>query len=136
MDECSILECMRDHHKRLEDMLSSPAIHVKEHYERFRWELEKHVFIEERAIFIHYTPLTQADNDAMVKVTKEHTEILALLRSMDEIFAETGEISIEALKDKLHAHQQLEEEVLYPRLDSELEPGAKAMVIRRIKEII
>ncbi len=128
---------LRDHFK-IEKLLSefkmsigSPEAGKK--FDRFKWELEKHIFIEERVIFTFVRPEDNEDFAAIPKLEREHDEILDLMKSIEK---DTKEEDVLKLQNSLMKHKNFEDEVLYPKLDVELNDEQKKIIIKRIKEFI
>ena len=49
-----ISEIMKEDHKRILKLLDNSK--NEKEFRKFRWALEKHIFLEEKAIFIIYSP--------------------------------------------------------------------------------
>jgi len=108
----------------------------KETFMRFKWMTEKHFFIEEKAIFNFYITDSPEENENLMKVLKEHREILDLIERAEELLFNQKKLDIEELEHYFLAHASFEDEVFYPRLDELLDENKKQEMIKRIKDII
>ena len=106
-------------------------------FDTFEWELEKHIFIEEKAIFTSYKPTNIVEGYKMVpELIQQHNEILNKLRVMRKNLMWQRPIDYTAFKEFIMAHKTFEEASLYPKLDQELDVSQKEEIIRKIHEII
>jgi hypothetical protein len=103
----------------------------------FEWNLEKHFFVEERAIFTSYNPKQVFEGYNMfIKLTKEHTLILDTLKSIKKHLLQDKPVSLSEVRELLIQHKTFEEQSIYPPLDKELDEAEKAFIIERISEIV
>ena len=70
---------MRKDHLKLEGLLDELEENatkeyniMKKSFNRFEWELEKHLFTEEKAIFTEYSPSDISEGYKMLPVVKKH----------------------------------------------------------------
>jgi hemerythrin superfamily protein len=108
----------------------------KEIFMRFKWMLEKHFFIEEKAIFNHYISESSEENESLIRILKEHREILDLIEASEENLFDEKKLDLDDLKHYILAHARFEDEVFYPKLDELLNEEKKQEIINRIKDII
>jgi hemerythrin superfamily protein len=143
--ESKILELMVKDHRRLEHLLDKVEEHVDDEYEMmrkafdvFEWELEKHLFIEEKAIFTQYNPDDVQEGYKMLPViTKQHNYILNTLQNWRKDVQNNSRIEgFHEFKKYLINHKKFEESDVYPRLDNYLTDAQKKHIIDRISEII
>ncbi|MCW8966189.1 MAG: hemerythrin domain-containing protein [Candidatus Pacearchaeota archaeon] len=106
---------------------------LKEIYDKFKWNLEKHFFVEEKAIFDFYDKIKGHEVGNVFDLMQEHGDLLNLVKSVEEDFSHE---KIEDLKNLLIKHQRFEDEVFYPNLDKELDDYKKKELIEKIKEVI
>jgi len=143
MNDISILNLMiKDHNslmqnlKDIEENVNKDKSYITRSFNNFKWNLEKHFFVEERAIFTFYNPEKIDEGyNTFLKLTKEHTKILAKVKEVEKKIKEQNEIDFEELKDLLINHKTLEENKMYPILDEEIAEGEKRFIIQRIKDI-
>jgi hypothetical protein len=135
----SILELMVKDHKKIVESLDEVEKDNYPNFEafsRFKWHLEKHIFIEEKAIFIYYHKRNDDDIYKFEKLSNEHTVILDLLEKILKDSFPKGNINFNKLKHLLSNHKKFEEKTIYPQLDKEISDFEKSKIIQKIKEII
>ena len=141
----SILELMVKDHKKIEDLLSKLEEETKNDFEtmekaffKFEWELEKHVFTEEKAIFTSYTPEDVIEGYKMLpELTKQHNYIVNRLNNWREDIRKKRMLSdINSFKIFLNKHKNFEEEKVYPNLDQSLPEKEKKHILAKINEIV
>lgn len=99
------------------------------------WEVKKHFFTEENAIF-DYLPLRSMDIfKTMNHLRDEHLIMLNSLKTFSDHFSEITDEQIEEFFNLLEDHREVEEQTLYPKLDKELREEQKGEIISRINEI-
>jgi hemerythrin-like domain-containing protein len=144
MKSTAILELMtKDHGKIIkllrdvEKSIGMELVSTMKVFDTFEWELEKHIFIEEKAIFSSYAPTNIVEGYKMVpELIQQHNEILNKLRVMRKNLQWQRPIDYDGFKDLIMAHKTFEEASLYPKLDQELNESQKEDIIRRIREIV
>jgi len=141
--EITILKVMDKDHLKIKDILMEFGKEENKNFEksketfmRFKWMLEKHFFIEEKAIFNHYIVESAEENENLMRILKEHREILDLIERSEELLFDQKKLEIDELKHYILAHAKFEDEVFYPRLDEVLDVAKKQEMINRIKDII
>ncbi len=108
----------------------------KKAFEKFLWEIEKHIFTEEKVVFTLYTPEDFKEGYRMVpQLMKEHDIINKKLNEMRKNIYAGKPCDSQGFKDILVKHKDFEERSLYPILDEGLDEKAKEMIINRINEI-
>jgi hemerythrin superfamily protein len=141
----TLVEIMMNDHARLERLLDKLEDHVDADYpmmrkafNTFEWELEKHVFVEEKAIFTQYSPDDIAEGYQMLPViTKQHTFIVNILDTWRKQVRNNQRLEgFHDFKQFLIKHKKYEENDVYPRLDESLTEGQKRHMIERIQEIV
>jgi len=137
-----ISKIMEDEHKRIEDSLihfekltkSNPK-EARRFFRIVAWNLEKHVFIEEKVIFGVYS-LWYGEEDDIIEILKKHKEILFLVRKIETTVLLNQSSDISDLKNTFNEHFELEREVLYPRLEEVLDVKQRELFLDRAQEII
>ena len=136
----SIIGLMLTDHKKIVDYLNKveegghPDI---EAFLKFEWHLKKHIFIEEKAIFISYQPSDDSEEERIFnKLSKEHTVIMDLLDKILEESFPRGNANFNKLKRLLAVHKKFEENEVYPKLEEKLNEKNKRDIIEKITEII
>jgi hemerythrin-like domain-containing protein len=144
MKSTAILELMiKDHGKivkllkDVEKSIGMELVSTMKVFDTFEWELEKHIFIEEKAIFSSYRPTNIVEGYKMVpELIQQHNEILNMLRMMRKNLQWQRPIDYDQFKELIMAHKTFEEASLYPKLDQELDASQKEEIIQRIREIV
>lgn len=132
-DHAKIVRLLNDIKKIMgQDIISTMGV-----FDKFEWELEKHIFIEEKAIFTSYDPKNIIEGYAMIpELIKEHNEILNKLRIMRKDLVKQRTCDFDGFAEVLMNHKNFEEDSLYPKLDQELEESQKKMIVDRISQIL
>jgi hemerythrin superfamily protein len=141
----SILELMVKDHCKIEDLISNLEEKnkgdfetMKTAFQKFEWELEKHIFTEEKAIFTNYSPDDVTEGYKMLpELTKEHNFIVNKLNNWrDDIRHHRMLTDVYGFKEFLVNHRHFEEEKVYPRLDQSLSDEEKRHIVAKINEMI
>jgi hemerythrin superfamily protein len=141
----TLVEIMVNDHARLEHLLDKLEDHVDDDYptmrkafNTFEWELEKHLFVEEKAIFTQYNPEDITEGYKMLPViTKQHTFIVSTLDTWRKQVRNNERLEgFHDFKQFLIKHKKYEENDVYPRLDASLTEEQKRHIIERIQEIV
>jgi iron-sulfur cluster repair protein YtfE (RIC family) len=144
MKSTAILDLMiKDHGKivklllDVEKSIGMELVSTMNVFDTFEWELEKHIFIEEKAIFTSYKPTNIVEGYKMVpELIQQHNEILNKLRVMRKNLMWQRPIDYTAFKEFIMAHKTFEEASLYPKLDQELDVSQKEEIIKKIREFV
>ncbi len=144
-DKISLFSLMtHDHHKieklidDLEEKSKQDFDLMRKAFEKFEWELEKHIFTEEKAIFTDYNPDNISEGYKMLpELTKQHNYIVNKLNNWREDIKNHRTIEdIYSFKEFLEKHRNFEEERVYPKLDESLSEKQKSNIVTKINEII
>lgn len=144
MKSTSILELMiADHGKILkllnevEKSIGIELVSLMKVFDTFEWELEKHIFTEEKAIFTSYSPKNIVEGYKMVpELVQQHNDILNRIRVMRKDLMWNKPVKFHEFKELIVAHKTFEEVSLYPKLDQELTTQQKQEIIHKIREIV
>jgi iron-sulfur cluster repair protein YtfE (RIC family) len=143
MNTTAILDLMVKDHTRLfeylkdvENNLGNEFGILSNSFNTFQWNLEKHFFVEERAIFTTYNP-DEPDKkyNFFSDLMDQHEEILEKINSLRKKLQKREPFDLNDLKKLLITHRTYEEKNIYPIIDQELDEGEKLFIIDRIKEI-
>lgn len=104
--------------------------------DRFKWAIQKHIFVEEKAIFSFSQDIAGQLVSDIFKLMDEHGELLNIITGIEEGLDENAAPSVHDLRELLQAHEGFEEEKFYPKLDHMLNNQQKTELIERIKEIV
>ena len=144
MKSTAILDLMMKDHGKIvkllldvEKSIGMELISTMKVFDTFEWELEKHIFIEEKAIFTSYKPTNIVEGYKMVpELIQQHNDILNRLRMMRKNLMWQRPIDYDDFKELILAHKTFEEASLYPKLDQELDVAQKEEIMKKIREII
>ena len=142
----SIPSVMMKDHDKLENLFEKFLKQVKSSFEDhatvmkkffdFKWNLEKHFFVEEKVIFSIYNYSNEEESDAIRGVLNEHKNILWLINRI-EIDLEDKKIpKTMNLAEILKNHAQFENKILYPKLEEVLDKNEKQIILDRIGDIV
>jgi len=144
-ESVNILSLMvKDHAKidslitKLEEKSHGDFESMAEAFKKFEWELEKHIFTEEKAIFTNYNPEDITDGYRMLpELTKQHNFIINTLNTWRrDIRNKKMPKDIYSFKEFLNHHRNFEEEKVYPRLNESLSEEDKRHIVAKINEIV
>ena len=144
MKSTAILDLMVQDHNRLIEYLKDVEINLgrdfgflSNSFNVFQWNLEKHFFVEERAIFTSYNPdRVDEGYKVFLDLSEQHTEILKKIESLRKKLQRRKPFDLNEIKNLLIKHKTFEEKNVYPVLDQEINEGEKRFIIERIKDII
>ena len=144
MKSNAIVDLMVKDHNRLMKYLKDVKDNLRSDFEvllksfnTFEWNLEKHFFVEERAIFTAYNPEYIDDSYQFFSdLSKEHTIILEKINSLRKRLRAGKSIDLLGLEEMLLKHKTFEEKNVYPVLDLEINDGEKRFMIERINDIL
>jgi len=140
-----ILSLMVKDHCKIEKLLDEFESNAdKDHtsafnsFNKLEWELEKHIFIEEKAIFTAYSPKDVVEGYAMLpELTKQHNVLLNKLSNMRrDVHRQTKPTDLYGFKEFLIKHRTFEEQEVYPKMDKNLDAENKKIIFDKINEII
>lgn len=141
----SILSLMVKDHCKIENLISDLEEKSKQDFEsmkkafqKFEWELEKHIFTEEKAIFTDYEPEDVNYGFKMLpELTSQHNYIVNTLNNWRSLVKKKQRITdIYSFKEFLLKHREFEEEKVYPKLEEGLSDEEKRHIVAKINELI
>jgi hemerythrin-like domain-containing protein len=146
-ESVSILSLMVKDHAKLVELIDKFEEKSNEDFEsmlkafyKFEWNLEKHIFTEEKAIFTSYNPGNITEGYRMLpELTKQHNYIVNTLNNWRRAVRNKKMIAsseIYSFKDFLIRHREFEEQKVYPRLDESLDEKEKQHIIAKINEMV
>ena len=144
-EKINILSLMVKDHRKLVELINILDEKTKEDFEsmkkafqKFEWELEKHIFTEEKAIFTNYKPEDIFEGYRMLpELTKQHNYIINKLNNWrNDIKNKRVLTDIYSFKEFLEKHRNFEEEKVYPKLDEALSDEDKRHIVAKINEIV
>lgn len=139
MRDIEILDLMVKDHQKIVKLLKelhanfADVFEVKSKlFEKLKWGLEKHFFIEERAIFVFYAPQDETEVNIIPDLLKEHDMILEKLSELEEDLKTRFDTHFIEFQKLLMKNKTFEEGVFYPKLDQGLDENKKKIIIDRI----
>ena len=144
-EESNILDLMVKDHCKIEDLINKLDETTKEDFDsmkkafqKFEWELEKHIFTEEKAIFTNYNPSDVSEGYKMLpELTNQHNYIVNKLNNWrNDIKNKKMLTDVYSFKEFLVNHRKFEEETVYPKLNEFLSEEEKRHIIAKINEIV
>ena len=133
-DHCKIEELIN----KLEEKTKGDFESMAKTFHKFEWELEKHIFTEEKAIFTSYNPEDVIEGYKMLpELTKQHNFIVNTLNNWREDIRKKRTLSdVYSFKEFIIRHKDFEEEKVYPQLEEGLTEEQKRHIVAKISEII
>ena len=144
-EQNSILSLMVKDHCKLEELISDleeknkgDFEEMRKSFHKFEWELEKHIFTEEKAIFTDYSPDDVSQGYKMLpELTKQHNYIVNKLNNWREDIRKKKMLTdVYSFKEFIINHRKYEEEKVYPNLEESLSEEAKRHIAAKINEIV
>ena len=139
----SIENMMLGEHDRLRNLLNlclenlkhNPVI-AEENFIKFKWNLEKHFFLEEKIIFSNPAVENSEHFEEAEEILDEHKELLSFIKKIEEDKSGLHWQSIQELKKLVEKHAAFEDEEFYPRLDEVLTIEQKQEMIKESKKVL
>jgi len=135
-NESNLSHILGKEHQKIGGMLEQlssqqlPPSEQKNLFEQFKWAVEKHLFLEEKAIF------TTIDNNTyshfVPRLLSEHNLLLNLLQKMEQQLSQSDTINFSSFSDLLKKHESFEELTFYPHLEQELNSSQKRLLMEKI----
>lgn len=136
----SISQIMLEEHARIEknlleveNAIERESSELAKIFNRFKWSVEKHFFVEEKAIFSFLDKAQGESVSDTFDLMEEHGQIL---QEMNEVEEDLENAKISKLKEMLERHASFEDETFYPNLEKTLNEQQKEEIIERAKEIV
>ena len=104
-------------------------------FNKFKWELEKHIFVEEKVIFPFCKMAISEACESVQSLVKQHDLFIDMLNEIKNDLVMKNETDVSNFMNLLVNHRKTEENFLYPKLDEMLNETQKEMMIAQINEI-
>lgn len=108
---------------------------ARKSFDEFKWELQKHIFVEEKVIFRFCDSSGSEICKTVQGLMKDHDTMLEMLNNAENDLAAGNETDVSGFQELLTNHRNIEEKILYPKLDQQLSETQKEIVVARINEI-
>lgn len=102
----------------------------------FKWNLEKHVFVEEKNIFTIADKTNKLEMMQLKNLLKDHKDIMVVVDNISEDINDGRKPNVKILRDILFAHEGREIENFYPLLDNRLSAEDKNDLVQRVNDIV
>ena len=103
-------------------------------FDKFAWELERHIFVEERVIFRQEISLSKDSHELIQAILEDHQMLSDMLKEIEKSLREKDyNLNIPKIERFLSDHKDREDRDLYPRLDDELNPELKKFMVEQLK---
>jgi hemerythrin len=143
MKSTIITEAMDNDHRNLvkllgdfEKSLVKDKKSIMRAFNEFVWGFEKHLFTEEKAIFITYEPEDEKEGYAFVpRLMNDHNRLIDRIKRIKKNLKNNKDFDYEGFKELLIEHKNFEDESVYPLFDNELGESEKEIIVKRINEI-
>ena len=117
-------------------LLEKDLLLAEKALDKFKWNLEKHFFLEEKVIFDISSSIANEEVSEIFDLMKQHGEIMAELKDIEKNLQNRIKPKSEKLFSLIKEHADYEDSVFYPKLDEKLTENQKNYVVERVKEII
>lgn len=116
-----------------EDFHGKDLSESKEILNLFVWNLEKHIFLEEKILYSVYS-IWDKNIEGMFEILGDHGDIMVFIKKIKSSDFNKSDMSL--FRELLENHFSLEETILYPNLEKVLNVEQKQFIIERAQEII
>lgn len=143
MSKDAILATMIKHHKIIMGLLDD-FDKCLEHdtqvlidaYQVLKWELDKHMFTEEKIVFMYQELQDEAEVYKLIPMlVSDHEKFEKILEKMRNDIKKNNTCEFQEFKKLIQKHKDFEETELYPLIDEKLNDEKKSIIIERINEI-
>ncbi len=117
---------------RFDTALKQDDLDLRGPFNKLKWEIEKHFFIEEKAIFqLHYSENKETSN-ITIRLKKEHDILIDAMEQIEDRIKNNEKIDLPGFREQILNHAGFENKHFYPRLDDELDEERKRSIIERL----
>lgn len=138
----SLSKLMVKHHRRMDGLLvlfresiGGNFELMNESFDKFKWELEKHIFTEEKAIFKFCDYKGENVSTILSDLIKDHDAALEMLNTLLNNLTTKDKLDVSQLERLLKRHRSFEDSFFYPKLDASLDESQKSFIIQKIDEL-
>ncbi|MEK6913472.1 MAG: hemerythrin domain-containing protein [Nanoarchaeota archaeon] len=104
-------------------------------FETFRWNLNKHMFIEEENIFPVTDDTNNIEKKQLQNLIKDHRDLTEIIKNLSEDIANGRKPNTKILRELLFAHEAREIQSFYPLLDKRLSANTKNEILLKLKDV-
>jgi len=141
MTEITITSLMMQHHSvvlgllnKLKEAVDNGQGDIRDIFMKFESQAKEHFSIEESVIFNFSDKMDAKSTEIILGLMREHQTMLSLMELITKGLPENDFLSIYDLEKIMLEHAEVEEKILYPGLDGNLEEEKKVAMIKRIQE--
>jgi hemerythrin-like domain-containing protein len=133
---------MKEEHVRINSLLEKVTLEItdyektKANFSKFKWNLEKHLFTEERAIFSMFSSVSGAETNDIFHLLSDHSKIMNLVKHLDKQLRNKIQPRLNPLQNLISSHERFEDSHFYPKLEEDLTSSQKQEIISRISEVL
>jgi len=109
---------------------------TKLNFSKFKWNLEKHFFVEEKVIFSMFVSISGKETTDTFRLLSDHVKIVGMINDLEDKLKRKIRPNLSRLKEVLITHKDFENGYFYPMLDERLTLDQKKQISIRIQEII
>ena len=138
-----ISDLMLEEHERLEkflnnftESLDNDFNKAKDAFNILKWNLEKHMFVEEKAIFSLFEKITGEDSNDTFQIMQEHQKEEEMIKNIENKLNNNEKPEVSEFVEFLKNHILAENEFFYPKLDSLLNNQQRQELAERVEEIL
>jgi len=110
--------------------------HILDLLEKLKWEIERHILIEEKEVFTTFLTNYQEDQLMVNRLLDEHRKILAYLDLVKNGLVNGKKIKIDNFQKLWLEHEQFERETFYPELNRKLNQEQKLEITQKVNTLI
>jgi len=128
----------KDHHEIAEELDHLDALSSKTsedflpEYKKFRWHLQKHFFLEEKALWIYCDMEKKFNQEMITDLLNDHDFLIEFYNRIAIVDQTERKTILSEFIQKIREHVKYETENFYQVLDEELESTEKSSVIEAI----
>lgn len=133
--EINITDLMLSDHSKIKRLMNAFIKNPdKKNFNTFNWALQKHLFVEEKAILIEY--MSEKTTESMLIILHQHIKILKTLEEFRKKLSKNEDINFTNFNALLEEHIEVEERDIYPELDRILTLEKKQEIQEKIRSIV
>ncbi|MCK9595726.1 hemerythrin domain-containing protein [Candidatus Pacearchaeota archaeon] len=111
------------------------SIDAKESFDIFKWNLEKHMAVEEKKVFSVADKNNKKELKELKNLLKDHEDLRAIVSNIYEDVIQRKKPNVKILQELLSAHEAREVESFYPKLDERLSEEEKKEIAEEVKNV-
>src|SRR3989344_6026966 len=101
---------------------------TKLNFSKFKWNLEKHFFVEEKVIFSMFVSISGKETTDTFRLLSDHVKIVGMINDLEDKLKRKIRPNLSRLKEVLITHKDFENGYFYPMLDERLTLDQKKQI--------